>query len=302
MTDSGFDSGGSRDDGEARGGTYGGGEGTLIDVVVSVGGPLQTTYTSNNGQHDLFSHHAAEQATDTSSKGEASMTKRERLPAERNAVNHAFRIGDLKFYLTVGLYPDGRPGEIFLKVKPLTHDAPLDDLPGVEAGKGPGGFANGMCDAFGTMASLALQYGCPLEKMCEKLENMNFAPAQLGHGKSVMDYIAKWLMKRFPSAPVEAEQGSEAMETAEVPAGSFDLGQLAPEGSPCYSLDPEKLGHGHIEPVSCKCAHHHYGGGDLSFCVDCAHNAAMPDTQCYLQEPSDLPGHTIVGCTGKVPA
>ena len=126
------------------------------------------------------------------------MSERKRLPDERPAVTHAFTIGTIKFYLTVGLFENGQPGEIFLTAKQLTADAEIDDLPGLEAGKGPGGFASGMCDAFGTMASLALQHGCPLSKLCEKLEHTNFAPAQIGKGKSVMDYIAKWLVKKFP--------------------------------------------------------------------------------------------------------
>lgn len=145
------------------------------------------------------------------------MPERKRLPDERPAITHAFTIGTIKFYLTVGLYDNGQPGEIFLKAKPLTDEAPLDDLPGIEAGKGPGGFANGMCDAFGVMASLALQHGCPLSKLCAKLEHTNFAPAQMGKGKSVMDYIAKWLLKKFPPLPEpEGKPDPEAKPIKEV--------------------------------------------------------------------------------------
>jgi hypothetical protein len=283
------------------GGTYGGGGSEVIDVFYQVGHKL-TSITIPINTDPL------RDATQKVATQGAQMPTRKRLESERKAVNHAFRIGDLQFYVTVGLYPDGIPGEIFLRVKPTTADVSIDDLPGMEAGRGPGGFASGMCDAFGTMASLALQYGCPLSKLCEKMEHMSFAPAQLGQGKSVMDYLAKWLMKKFPPAqtPTEATHDDKAMAiavmaTAVMPEGA-DAGQLSPEGSPCYNLDHDKLHpEGKVEPISCACPHHHHGGGDLLFCLDCANRTSPPVPPCYRSVDSDQPGHTIVGCSAKVP-
>jgi ribonucleoside-diphosphate reductase alpha chain len=115
---------------------------------------------------------------------------RNRLPVERASVTHKFSIANHEGYLTVGLYPNGQPGEIFLKMAK------------------EGSTISGLMDAFATAVSLALQHGVPLKVLCDKFAHMRFEPSgwtgnqEIGYAKSLMDYIFRWITLRF----VEGEQ------------------------------------------------------------------------------------------------
>jgi ribonucleoside-diphosphate reductase alpha chain len=110
---------------------------------------------------------------------------RKRLPAERQAVTHKFEISGHEGYITVGLYQDGTPGEIFLKMAK------------------EGSTISGLMDSFATAISLALQYGVPLKALVDKFSHARFEPAgftgnpEVPIAKSVMDYIFRWLASRF---------------------------------------------------------------------------------------------------------
>jgi len=110
---------------------------------------------------------------------------RKRLPAEREAVTHRFSIGGQKGYVIVGLFEDGHPGEIFLKI--------------AKEGSTLSGFAS----AFSTCASLALQYGVPLKVLVRKFRDTAFEPdgftgnQQIPHAASVLDYVFRWLERKF---------------------------------------------------------------------------------------------------------
>ena len=110
---------------------------------------------------------------------------RQRLPDERKAITHKFNLAGHEGYLTVGLYDDGRPGEIFITMAK------------------EGSTISGMTDAFATAISIALQYGVPLKVMAKKFCNMRFEPngvttnEQIRFAKSIMDYIFKWLAFKF---------------------------------------------------------------------------------------------------------
>jgi ribonucleoside-diphosphate reductase alpha chain len=114
---------------------------------------------------------------------------RKRLPAERNALTHRFEVGGHEGYITVGLYDDGQPGEIFLKMAK------------------EGSTVSGLMDAFATAVSLALQYGVPLQALVDKLSHTRFDPQgftknpEVPIAKSLMDYIFRWMASRF--MPVE---------------------------------------------------------------------------------------------------
>jgi ribonucleoside-diphosphate reductase alpha chain len=116
---------------------------------------------------------------------------RHRLPEERASVTHKFNIAGHEGYITVGLYPNRQPGEIFIKMAK------------------EGSTVSGLMDAFATSISLALQHGVPLKVLCEKFMHTRFEPAgmtpnpRVRFAKSVMDYIFQWLHYRF----VEPEQG-----------------------------------------------------------------------------------------------
>ena len=113
--------------------------------------------------------------------------RRERLPDTRQSVTHKFTIAGHEGYLCVGLYPDGRPGEIFITMAK------------------EGSTIGGIMDSFGTALSIALQYGVPLEVLVNKFSHTRFEP--MGHtsnkdiriAKSVVDYIARWLGLTFLS-------------------------------------------------------------------------------------------------------
>ena len=110
---------------------------------------------------------------------------RKRLPAERNALTHRFEVGGHEGYITVGLYDDGQPGEIFLKMAK------------------EGSTVSGLMDAFATVVSLALQYGVPLQALVDKLSHTRFDPQgftknpEVPIAKSLMDYIFRWMASRF---------------------------------------------------------------------------------------------------------
>src|SRR5262249_4948788 len=110
---------------------------------------------------------------------------RRRLPDERPAITHKFSIAGHEGYLTVGMYEDGTPGEIFLVMAK------------------EGSTISGLMDAFATLTSLALQYGVPLKALIDKFSHMRFEPAgftnnkEIPIAKSVMDYIFRWLASKF---------------------------------------------------------------------------------------------------------
>jgi ribonucleoside-diphosphate reductase alpha chain len=112
---------------------------------------------------------------------------RHRLPDERASLTHKFGIAGHEGYITVGLYPNGQPGEIFIRMAK------------------EGSTVSGLMDSFATAASIALQHGVPLKLLCEKFAHSRFEPSgwtgneHIGYAKSIMDYIFRWLQLRFLS-------------------------------------------------------------------------------------------------------
>ena len=116
---------------------------------------------------------------------------RRRLPDERRALTHHFSVGGQEGYLTVGVYDDGLPGEIFLTMSKQ------------------GSTISGLMDSFATAVSLALQHGVSLEVLCSKFTHVRFEPSgwtgnpKIGFAKSIVDYIFRWLELKF----LTGEQG-----------------------------------------------------------------------------------------------
>jgi ribonucleoside-diphosphate reductase alpha chain len=112
---------------------------------------------------------------------------RHRLPAERASITHKFGLSGHEGYITVGLYPNGQPGEIFIRMAK------------------EGSTVSGLMDSFATAVSLALQHGVPLRVLCEKFAHTRFEPSgwtgneQIGYAKSIMDYLFRWMQIRFLS-------------------------------------------------------------------------------------------------------
>jgi ribonucleoside-diphosphate reductase alpha chain len=110
---------------------------------------------------------------------------RHRLPEERASITHKFNVGGHEGYITVGLYPDQSPGEIFITMAK------------------EGSTVSGLMDSFACAVSIALQHGVPLKLLCEKFAHTRFEPSgwtnnpDIGFAKSIMDYIFRWLHVRF---------------------------------------------------------------------------------------------------------
>jgi ribonucleoside-diphosphate reductase alpha chain len=121
---------------------------------------------------------------------------RRKLPDERKAITHKFSVGAHEGYLTVGLYDDGPPGEIFITMAK------------------EGSTVSGLMDSFATAVSLALQYGVPLKVLCDKFSHMRFEPSgwtnnpEVRYAKSIMDYIFRWMAFKF--LPKDAQPSEDA--------------------------------------------------------------------------------------------
>jgi ribonucleoside-diphosphate reductase alpha chain len=127
---------------------------------------------------------------------------RRRLPDERQAVTHKFSIAGHEGYITVGLYEDGNPGEIFITMSK------------------EGSTISGLMDAFATSVSMALQYGVPLRVLVEKFQHMRFEPSgftgnrEIPIAKSVLDYMFRWLGKKFLPPDEQPKNIEEHVEMA----------------------------------------------------------------------------------------
>jgi ribonucleoside-diphosphate reductase alpha chain len=131
--------------------------------------------------------------------------QREKMPVERASVTHKFSVGGHEGYITVGMYDDGRPGEVFIKMAK------------------EGSTLSGVMDGLALTISLGLQYGVPLKVFVDKLLNTRFEPsgitanANIRFVSSVLDYIARWLGGRFISADyLKLNGGAHAENAAQV--------------------------------------------------------------------------------------
>jgi ribonucleoside-diphosphate reductase alpha chain len=110
---------------------------------------------------------------------------RRHLPATRHSLTHKFSVGGHEGYITVGLFDDGKPGELFITMAK------------------EGSTIGGLMDTIGTLTSLSLQYGVPVEAMVNKFAHMRFEPSgwtgnpDIPNAKSVPDYIFRWLGMEF---------------------------------------------------------------------------------------------------------
>jgi len=138
---------------------------------------------------------------------------RRKMPDTRESITHKFSIGGSEGYLTVGKYEDGGAGEVFIQMAKA------------------GSTINGLMDTIGTLLSLCLQYGVPLDTLVKKFSHVRFEPEGLTRNrdipmaKSVMDYLARWLGMEFingyreqmsPAAKMESESIEDNAPTAVV--------------------------------------------------------------------------------------
>jgi ribonucleoside-diphosphate reductase alpha chain len=150
---------------------------------------------------------------------------RERLPDERQSITHKFSIAGHEGYITVGLYEDGRPGELFIRMSK------------------EGSTIAGLMDSFATSVSFGLQYGVPLKFFVDKFSHVRFEPSgwtgnqHIPYAKSIMDYIFRWLASKFipdyEMPPVEAGNAPKLQRTEEEPQRSLPFNLAAADAPTC---------------------------------------------------------------------
>ena len=185
--------------------------------------PLNTSDAKREKAHATGTAAGADEVPATVPEGKPF---RHKLADERRAITHKFSVGGHEGYLTVGLYENGQPGEIFITMAK------------------EGSTVSGLMDSFATAVSLALQYGVPLKVLCDKFSHTRFEPSgwtphpEIRYAKSVMDYIFRWLAWKFlprdaqprENASVETIDGAETSKAADL-AQQFSLA-AAESGQP----------------------------------------------------------------------
>jgi ribonucleoside-diphosphate reductase alpha chain len=155
---------------------------------------------------------------------------RHRLQEERASITHKFKVGDHEGYLTVGLYPDGEPGELFITMAK------------------EGSTVSGLMDSFALAVSIALQHGVPLKLFCEKFAHTRFEPSgwsgnpEIGYAKSIMDYIFRWLQLRFLTGQQQMLFENLRLKPAGV-SSQPEIGDLNGVGPRAQSPEPRAGSH-----------------------------------------------------------
>ena len=154
---------------------------------------------------------------------------RHRLPDERQAITHKFDIAGHEGYITVGLYENGTPGEIFLVMAK------------------EGSTISGFADAFAQAVSYALQYGVPLQVLVDKFSHVRFEPAGMSKNpnvrmaKSIVDYIFRWMATKFLSPEAQYHAGVNVPSDIQSVGEQLELDSLGADdgGSPAGSFTDE---------------------------------------------------------------
>jgi ribonucleoside-diphosphate reductase alpha chain len=185
---------------------------TPINAVTSTGGEPRSSSKANPGKPNgsgavlggITPASIAEgDAPPDTSNGRQPV--RRRLSDERQALVHHFSVGGHEGYVMVGLYDEGQPGEIFIRMAKA------------------GSTIAGLMDCFGIAISMALQYGVPLKVLCDKFSHTRFEPSgwstvkEIGYAKSLMDYLFRWLALKFLPAMSPARTGAGSSSLAPAP-------------------------------------------------------------------------------------
>jgi ribonucleoside-diphosphate reductase alpha chain len=163
----------------------------------------------------------------------AAQPVRRKLPDERQAITHKFDIAGHEGYITVGLFEDGMPGEIFLVMAK------------------EGSTISGFADAFAQAISYALQYGVPLQDLVDKFSHVRFEPSGMTRNpdvrfaKSIVDYIFRWLAAKFLSPEAQFRAGVNNREEVTTTPEQLPLDVAATAKSsqpPAASSQPGSVG------------------------------------------------------------
>jgi ribonucleoside-diphosphate reductase alpha chain len=193
------------------------------------------------------------------------LTQRRRLPEDRTEVGRKFRVGDYEGYIHVGLYEDGTPGDIFVDIAK------------------EGTTLAGLMNSFMISVSLGLQYGVPLEVYVSKFAHMRFEPsgqtndADIRIAKSIVDYVFRWMGKKFLTPEQQEEIGILSQEVRDRMAERYKNGGGATEaaGEPSEAAPPGQtaLFNAFEDAVECaKCGGRMIRTGSCYTCRDCGAN------------------------------
>ncbi len=193
--------------------------------------------------------------------GVVAAPKRRRLPDDRTEVGRKFRVGEYEGYIHVGLFDDGTPGDIFVDIAK------------------EGTTLAGLMNSFMISVSLGLQYGVPLEVYVSKFSHMRFEPSGMTNdpdvriAKSLVDYIFRWMGKKFLSADQQEEAGILTPEVKARLAAAYAAGEAA---APTHEAPPAgqtALFNSWEDAVECsKCGGRMVRTGSCYTCRDCGTN------------------------------
>jgi ribonucleoside-diphosphate reductase alpha chain len=179
----------------------------------------------------------AQQAT-AQLAGPPNITRR-KLPDERRSVTHKFSVAGHEGYIHVGLYDNGVPGEIFVRMAK------------------EGSTISGLMDSFATAISLALQYGVPLKLFVDKFSRTRFEPSgftgnpALPRASSIMDYLFRWLGSKFVRDESASENHIDSRQASEIPTATepaatpIVAAETAPAPDEGHNGHKGKNGNGH---------------------------------------------------------
>jgi ribonucleoside-diphosphate reductase alpha chain len=193
------------------------------------------------------------------------LPQRRRLPDDRIEVGRKFKVGEYEGYIHVGLFEDGTPGDIFVDIAK------------------EGTTLAGLMNSFMISVSLGLQYGVPLEVYVSKFSHMRFEPSGMTNdsdirvAKSIVDYIFRWMGKKFLSADQQEEAGILTPEVkARLAAAYTDAGETA--AAAVAALEPAPPGQTALfnqweDAVECaRCGGRMVRTGSCYTCRDCGTN------------------------------
>lgn len=179
---------------------------------------------------------------------------RRKLPSARLSITKKIKVASFKGYLTIGLYPDFKPGEIYIKASK------------------EGSTISGLLDAFARSVSYNLQYGVPLQVLVTKFSNLKFEPSgvsDIGIVGSVIDYVFRWLDRNFVNVENEVSPGIKILELMEMSDELYDTMVDCRELNIGVADKPKQL-----VPVS-----REYDG---PLCDECGHITQRDGATCWV--------------------